>query len=371
MKGFPKVFKRAIDAEVAKALAAARARDTASAPAATAGKSSGDGKMNLRLALGLRLKGMWMNHPMHVAKSLDSHRDWVKKSAGPFESIFGQGGSLVRQEYSSEVIELLRPKTVLLKAGVRTETYEGQLNIGRLNGGAVAEYVAEGKAPTASKLETGAVILRSNKVMALYEPSNDQLRNPSVNSAQVLSDDLMQAIGTATDKAGFIGDGTGANPSGLVKQIHKDNKVAGVAITQANAANVIRFIDRFEQKVKSSNLELEGNAPFWTFSSAVEMALKGLTFGSGGLIYREQLEQGKLNGKPVYVTEAYGDEYIFFGLASQYYYGQDVKAGGSIIVDMSQPHFAEDLTMIKALTYNDWKLRHNRAFAFSDDVTLA
>lgn len=367
----PPVLQRLIAAEAAKSSAAELARFTANAPAGNVGKGNTQPRPDVRLALGLRLKGMWMSHPMHAAKAMDTHRDWAKKSAGPFESLFGQGGSLFRQEYSSEIIEMLRPKTVLLKAGVRTETYENQFNIGRLNGGAVAEYVAEGKAPATSKLDTGAVMLQSHKVMAIYEPSNDQLRNPSVNSAEVLSDDLMQAIGLATDKAGFIGDGTGANPMGLVKQVHKDNKVTGVAITQANAANVIRFIDSFEQRVKASNLELEGNAPFWSFSSAVEMALKGLTFGAGGFIYRDQLEQGKLNGKPVHITEAYGDNYFFFGLAAQYYYGQDVKAGGTIIVDMSQPHFAEDLTMIKALTYNDWKLRHNRAFAYSDDVKLS
>jgi len=368
---FPRVLQRAIAAETTKAVAAERARLHAGAPAATSGKSDkGPSRDELRLAMGLRLKSLWMHHPMHASKSAATDRDWVKKSASAFESVFSQGGSLLAQQYSSEVIELLRPRTVLLRAGARKEVFQGKLNIGRLNGGAVAEFVAEGKAPTISKIDTGAVILEGHKLMAIYEPSNDMLRNPSVDSAGTLADDLLAAMGIASDKNGFIGDGIGANPLGIVKQVKlATNKVAGVAITQANLANVIRFIDALEQRVKGSNLELEGNAPFWSFSSAVESALKSLTFTNGGFVYRQQLEDGKLNGKPVFITESYGDNYFFFGLATQLYFGLDNKAG-DIILDMSQPHFAEDLTMMKAISYVDWKLRHDRAFSFSDNVTL-
>ncbi|HEX5750017.1 MAG TPA: phage major capsid protein [Archangium sp.] len=368
---FPKVIQRAIAAETAKAMAAELARRTSAAPADTAGKGAkGPSRDELRVAMGLRIKSLWANHPMHASKSSASLRDWVKKSASAYESLFSQGGSLLAQEYSSEIIELLRPKTVLLRAGARKEVFTGKLNIGRLNGGATAEFVAEGKAPTINKIDTGAVILEGHKLMAIYEPSNDMLRNPSIDSAGMLSDDLLAAMALAADKAGFIGDGTGANPRGIVLQVKDSNKVPGVAITQANLNNVIRFIDTMEQKVKASNLELEGNSPFWTFSSAVESALKALRFENGGFIYRDQLESGKLNGKPVHITESLGDNYFFFGLASQLYFGLD-NSTGDIILDMSQPHFAEDLTMVKAISKPDWKLRHNTAFAYSDNVALS
>ncbi|ATB41137.1 major capsid protein [Cystobacter fuscus] len=366
---FPAALQRVIAGEVAKAVAAQEATRTRTTPADTTGKGAA-GKPDLRTAIGLRMKSLWMHHPMHAAKSDASTQAWVKKSASAFESVFGQGGSLLAQEYSSEIIELLRPRTVLLRAGARKETYNGKLNIGRLNGGAVAEFVAEGQAPKTSKVETGAVILGSHKLMGIYEPSNDLLRNPSLDSAGLLADDLLSAVGVAADKAGVLGDGTGPNPLGITKQVKASNKVAGVAITQANRDNVITFVDTMEQRVKASNLVLEGNQPFWSFSSAVETALKGLRFDSGGFIYRDQLDQGKLNGKPVHVTEAYGDNLFLFGLASQIYFGMDTKAG-DIILDMAQPHFAEDLTMIKAIMYVDWQLRHNTAVSYSDDVTLS
>ena len=366
---FPAAMQRAIDGAVAKAVAAQQAQRTQAAPADTSGKGAAS-KLDLRTAVGLRLKGMWMNHGMHSAKSSANAKDWVKKSASAYEGVFGQGGSLLKEEFSGEVIELLRPGTVLLRAGSRKETYNGKLTIGRLNGGATAEFVAEATAPKTSKVETGAVVLGSHKLMAVYEPSNDLLRNPSIDSAGVLTDDLLAAMGIAADKAGFIGDGTGANPLGITKQVKASNKVAGVAITNANRSNVIKFIDTMEQRVKASNLPIEGNQPFWSFSSAVESALKGLYFENGGWIFRDQLNQGKLNGKPTFVTEAYGDNHFFFGLASQIYFGMDTKAG-DIIVDMSQPHFAEDLTMIKTIMYVDWKLRHDTSCAYSNNVTLS
>jgi HK97 family phage major capsid protein len=366
---FPAAMQRAIAAETAKAVAAQLAQRTQAAPADVSGKGAAQ-KPDMRLAIGLRMKGMWNSHPLFAAKSSDAARDWVKKAASAYEGTFGQGGSLLKQEYSSEVIELLRPQTALLRAGARQETYTGSLNIGRLNGGASAEFVAEGNSPKVSELQTGAVVLGSHKLMAIYEPSNDLLRNPSVNSAQVLTDDLLAAMGLAADKAGFLGDGTGPNPLGITKQVKASNKVAGVAITNANRANVIKFVDSLEQKVKGSGLELENNKPFYSFSSAVEMALKGLYFENGGWIFRNQLEQGKLNGKPVFVTDAYGDDYFFFGLASQIYFGLDTKGNGDILVEMSQPNFAQDLTMIRAIMYVDWKLRHNSACAFTDKITL-
>ncbi|MBM7117632.1 hypothetical protein [Archangium primigenium] len=95
-----------------------------------------------------------------------------------------------------------------------------------------------------------------------------------------------------------------------------------------------------------------------------------MTFDSGGFVYRDQLEQGKLNGKPVFITEAFGDNHLVFGLANQIYFGMDLKGGKNILLELSQPRFAEDVTTIKAITYIDWKLRHDTALAYSNNVTL-
>lgn len=367
----PGPMQKAISAEVAQAFAREMASRPAPAQPAVPGKGAKSfTREEIRAAVGLRIKSLWMTHPLYASKATDAARQAVQKAASAYESVYGQGGSLLSQEYSSEVIELLYPSTVLLRAGALKQTFVGKLNVGRLNGGATAAFVAEGVAPPINKLETGAVILEGHKLMGLWEPSNDLLRNPNVDTAGVLGNDLMTAMGVVADRAGFIGDGTGANPKGIIKQVKAANKIPGVAITQANLNNVIRFIDTFEQKVKASNLVLEGNKPFWAFSSAVELALKGLRFESGGFVYREQLDQGKLNGKPVFITETFGDNYIFFGLANQLWFGLDT-ATGDIILDMSQPHFAEDLTMMKGVTKVDWKVRHDTAFAYSDNVTLS
>ncbi|MBM7117629.1 phage major capsid protein [Archangium primigenium] len=276
MSKVPKALQKLVDASVQKAVAADRALRTQTAPADVSGKGAA-GKIDMRTAIGLRLKSLYMNHPLLGIQASDSEKAWVKKSASAYEGVYGQGGSLLREEYSSEIIEFLRPATALLRAGARTQTYVGRLTIGRLNGGAVAQFVSEAQAPTVSEVKTSAVVLGSHKLMGLYEPSNDLLRNPDIDSAGILSDDLFAAMGVASDQAGLLGDGTGPNPLGLLHQVKTANKVDGVAITNANRNNVIRFLDSFEHRVKSSNLSLEGNKPFWTFSSGVEMALKGLT----------------------------------------------------------------------------------------------
>ena len=112
----PAAMQRAIDISTAKAVAAQLAQRTQAAPADVSGKGIIQ-KPDMRLAVGLRLKGMWGNNPMFAAKSSDSDRAWVQKNASAYEGMYGQGGSLLKQEYSSEIIEMLRPQTALLRAG--------------------------------------------------------------------------------------------------------------------------------------------------------------------------------------------------------------------------------------------------------------
>lgn len=310
--------------------------------------------------LGLRMKAMYAN--AHPGKVDPAYREYVTKAAGALEGVFSMGGSLLAQQYSSEVIEYLRDQSVLLAAGARVETYKGTLNIGRLNGGATAEYVAEGAAPTASTLSTGAVILGAKKLMAELEVSGDMLRNPSVSSATVISADIAQAMATKADEQGIIGTGVGPSPLGLVNQVHSSNTFG---ITGTTTANKIADVDKAIRVVMESKLSLQGNSPGFVMCSRTFMSLKSER-DAGGWVFRSMLDAGNLHGYPVHVTDSFSaSNLLIFGLFTQLYFGVETD----LQLDMDQPNFAADLVMFRAIQRNDWKLRHNKAFSVVTGVT--
>jgi HK97 family phage major capsid protein len=362
----PEFLKKRVEAEVAKRVSEEMARKNANHSEAPreGGEKKSLNPAETKVAVGLRLKQLWSDSPMAAStKDLKELKGWVTKAAGAYASVFGQGGSLLAEQYSSEIIELLRPRAVLVNHA-RGMNFDSTMNIGRLNGGAVAAFVDEGKAPPESNLDTGAVVLEGHKLMAIYDASNDLLRRPSVDAASILSDDLMQALATTADAKGYTGDGTGPNPVGIVKQVKTENKVTLLGeLRSSNITNVIDWIDALVQRVRKSNLPFQENDPFWSMSSKMEQRLKGLRDNSGW-VYRLELNDGMLAGHPVEVTENVSEDFITFGLGKQLVFGLD----GEMAIEMGYPEFKKDVTTIRGVQYVDWKLRHNSSFAYSDGV---
>jgi HK97 family phage major capsid protein len=289
-------------------------------------------------------------------------------------TILGQGGSLQPQFYSDEVIEVLRDFTVVLQAGARTQDVQGKFNIGKLNSLAVADFVNEGEEPTSPTPDTAMVTLDVKKLMGVLRATRHMILDPSWNGAETLTSDMMSALGSAADKNALVGNGTGPRPAGVYRQVatgQKNNATA--AFTQANLTSIIADLDKAERLVRESKIPFQGNKPGWVFTSKTLMALKALR-ESGIWTFRQQLDQGMLNGYPIYVTDsisgqgASSGDPIFFGLWAQLYYGMQ----GGLDVSMSdQQEFTKDNTFVKGVAYVDFKLRHQTAFAVIDAVAYS
>jgi HK97 family phage major capsid protein len=287
-------------------------------------------------------------------------------------ALLGQGGSLQPQFYSDEVIEVLRDFAVVLQAGARTQDVKGKFNIGKLNSLAVAAFVNEGEEPTIPTPDTAMVTLDPKKLMGVVRATRHMVLDPSWNGAETLTQDMMSALGSAADKNALVGNGTGPNPSGIYRQVKAGQKnAAAAAFKQANLTSIIADLDKAELLVRESKIPFQGNKPGWVFTSKTLMALKSLR-ESGIWTFRQQLDNGTLNGYPIHVTDsisgqgASGGDPIFFGLFSQLYWGNE----GGLDVSMSdQQEFTKDNTFVKGVGYVDFKLRHDSAFAVIDGVT--
>jgi hypothetical protein len=100
------------------------------------------------------------------------------KAVGQFASLFGADGAQLPVVESRELIEFLRPASILLnRPGLRKVSgYGGKFVIGKLNEVPVAYWVVEGQPSDKSKLDAGLLKLGSHKLMGLVRISNGLLR---------------------------------------------------------------------------------------------------------------------------------------------------------------------------------------------------
>ncbi|UGA38188.1 phage major capsid protein [Chromobacterium haemolyticum] len=110
------------------------------------------------------------------------------------------GGVLVPANLASEVIELLRPKTVVRRLGARSlPLNNGNLTIPRLKGGAQVGYIGTDTDAPVTGAQFDDLKLSSKKMAALVPISNDLLANSGIspNVDRVVVDDLTSAVGGA------------------------------------------------------------------------------------------------------------------------------------------------------------------------------
>jgi HK97 family phage major capsid protein len=392
-----KAKQKDINALIAKGVAdefAARPAAPAPAPAHSVGATPGERRKALKQLMGLSAKASYLQAAAaggHVNQTLadaaakaatDLGSRFAAKTDGPNGAVFSAGGSLMAEEWATDIIGVLRDVMVLQAAGVRIEAvHSSKKNLGKLNSGATAEFVEPGQQPAASTINTGMVILAPKKCMGLVEPTKDMLRDPSfLGSESTFTDDLLAAIGLKVDLECLVGDGTGPRPKGVLQQIVAGNKFSlGVAITNANIPHVIAALDKAERLVRESKHPFQGAKPAWVMTSKVLMALKSLRDNSGW-VFRQQLDQGMLNGYPVHVTDSISGkgkgnkDFIVFGLWDTATFGMAFGGGeapeNGIIIEMSEPKFSQDLATFKGITYVDVKLRYDNTFAVIEEITF-
>ena len=385
IKGFTAEQQKALDAYLAKRVAeevAARPTGpTAVNVIASKAASASERKRSFARSWGLGIKSQLLEKHQPGSTALPTvkkayeaaSKAWAEMAKSIFTpTVFGQGGSLLPEYYSGEIIEVLRDVTVLMVAGARTQEISGKFNIGKLNSAAVASFVLPGEEPTIPTPSTGSVILDPKKLMGVIRSTGDMMRDPSWNGAEVLTSDMFGALGAEADKQGLVGDGTGANPTGVIKRVDATYKFTQTAaFKQANLTSIIADLDKAERLVRESKIPFQGNNPGWVMTSKTLMALKSLR-DSAGWVFRAQLDQGTLNGYPIHVTDsisgtgASGGDPIFFGLWAQLYIG--IKDGVMVDLDGSQ-EFTKDNILVRGISNVDVQLRHTKAIAVIDGVT--
>lgn len=296
----------------------------------------------------------------------------------------GAGGVLVPENLSTEVIELLRPKSVVRKLGARAMPLNnGNLSIPRLKGGAVVGYIGSDSDIPTSQQELDDLKLSAKKLTGLVPISNDLIATSSANPNvdQIVVSDLTSAMGTREDKAFIRDNGTGNTPKGLRYWAPTQNVYA--------AAQPKPTIDQVSLELNKLVLVLESadanmTAVGWVMAPRTKRFLQALRDGNGK-VYPE-LDQGFLMGYPVGSTtqiptnlavgaDSNGSE-IYLADFGDCFIGED----SHLVIDFSKEAtytdgegktvsaFQRDQTLVRVIAKHDFGPRHVESVAVLTDV---
>ncbi|CAM3307293.1 phage major capsid protein [Halomonas lysinitropha] len=214
------------------------------------------------------------------------------------ETSAGSGGSLIPQNMHDEVIELLRPRTVVRGLGAQTMPLpNGNLSIPRMASGATSSYVGEGADVLASEGSTDDVALQAKTMITLVPFSNQLIGRAGFNVEQLFLNDMIASMAVREDKAFLRDDGTTDTPTGFAKICADEGRlVPWNSADASDMAAIDAYLDTLILTLmESDSLLLQ---PGWALSPRTYMKLFGLRDGNGNKVYPE-MAQGELKGWPI------------------------------------------------------------------------
>lgn len=281
-----------------------------------------------------------------------------------------EGGFLIQEEFAAEVIELLRPASVVRSLNpIVVPLDAGTLNIPKHTTGSSGGWIGENANITATEPVFGQITLTAKKYASLVPISNDLLRRANLASVpQVVRDDLVGDIATATDIEFIRGDGMANKPTGL-------RNISGIQTLAANGTvnlqNVTDDLGKSIQGLLDSNVRML--RPGWMFAPRTWRWLFTIRDGNGNQVFRDEMARGTLFGFPFRITTQIPTNLGTGTDESEVYLVDfaDVVIGEatSILIsssDQAAYHdgtnvvaaFSLDQTVIRALVEVDINLRH-------------
>ena len=298
------------------------------------------------------------------------------------------GGFIVPEEYSTEIIELLRPQSVVRRMGAVTiPMATGTLNIPKLAGGGSASYIGENTNIGVTQPTFDTVQLTWKKLAAIVPISNDLLRFSSPAADSIVRDDLVMAMALREDAAFIRDDGVGNVPKGLRSWAPPSNIIPATTGTGTpTLATVTTDLGKLILALKKANVRFI--RPGWLMSPRTEMFLLTLRDGNGNFAFRPEMLTGRLFSYPYAVTtqipENLSGGTVGGGTESEIYLVDfaDAIIGEStqLIIDASteasyyqnnalHSAFSLDQTLIRVIAEHDFAMRHEESVAVLTGVT--
>jgi len=291
------------------------------------------------------------------------------------------GGYLVPEEYSTELIEYLRPLSVVRRMNPTIVPMNtGTLSMSAMTGGASAEYIGEGSNVSTSQPTLGQVKLTWKKLGCLVPISNDLIRFSTPSADDVVRNDLAGAMAQREDAAFIRDDGTNDKPKGLYGWIASANKFD--ANGTVSLANVTTDLGKAILALREA--ETLFLRPGWLISARTEFYLTTLRDSNGNYAFKDEMATGKLYGFPFAVTTQIPDNLGDSENESEVYLVDFVDAvigeSSKVEIEVSTEAayydgssvvsaFSLDQTVLRAISRHDFAMRRSTSGSVIEAVT--
>lgn len=307
---------------------------------------------------------------------------------------FSSGGAWIPEHYVAEMIELLRPMSVVMSMGVSTAPLvNGTLTLPKITGGATAAYIGESQNIGTSSLTGGQVKATAHKLAVMVPISNDLLRYAVPSADVTVRNDMLRAASQTRDAAQIRDDGTGNAPKGLrywapsgqvetmtaTPDLTKVDRDLNLLITNLLAANVFSMP---RQTGTPQSEVVEMTSVGWLMSPRTWSYLTTLRDGNGNRAFPEMID-GMLKGFPFAVSSQI-PENLGGGTESEVYFVafSDVVVAQDPRVELEvsnvaayhdgsnvQAAFSLDQTVLRLIMNDDLIVRHSEAVSVLTGVT--
>ena len=228
-------------------------------------------------------------------------RDLITRSLQA--SVASGGGLLIPMELSAELIDLLRPRTVVRKATPLSRQISiprGNLTMPRINTGATIGYIGEGQSSAATQEAIGAVNFTARKAKAIVPVSNDLIRFAQGSADAMVRDDMIRQLAVLEDANFLRGAGTVYTPKGM-----RNLAAAANILTSQSSFSVTTSIQDMTSLVNAlESAFVQMSAPHWFFSQRTKNFFYDARDSVGGFLFREEMDRGQFRGIPFSWTQS-------------------------------------------------------------------
>ena len=248
----------------------------------------------------------------------------------------GSGGYLVGSSVASEVIDLARNQSVLMRAGARTmQMRTGEVRMMRITKDPEVQWVGEAKKIPMTESAFGLITLRARKMGTLVSLSREMIED-APNAQEIINRQFSAQIALEIDRAGLLGSGKGEEPRGIFA--HPDVQETDVSAT----LDYDVLLDAM-QKIEDKN----GNPAAAIYSPKSKNTLAKLKSNEGNYLAPPVDITDRINRL---VTKQIGDDQVTVGDFSQVMFG---IRGGIRIESSIHPGFDTDTVHIRAMWRGD------------------
>lgn len=313
----------------------------------------------------------------------DSLNDAIVKALGT--NVGTGGGFLVPEQFSSEIIELLRARAVVRGAGpIIIPMNGGTMTIPKQTGGATSNYIGENATEPSTEQTFGDVVLTFKKLRALVPISNDLLRFGVPQVDTIVRDDLVASMALHEDLRFLRGDGTQNDPKGLRNWVNPAN------VSTSNGTSLAAVRQDLNDLVTAlEENDVRMNRPHWFMHPRTKnYLLNRMVDSNGNLVFRAEMLAGTLMGFPfsvttqlptnLSVTSTNADETeLYLVDMADTIIGESSELEIAVSSDASYQDaatgaqhsaFDRDQTLMRAIARHDFAVRHDLSIAIKSDL---